>query len=39
MSYGNFSLAGIGLASIVGVILNLVLPNTSTPIKGSHIEE
>lgn len=39
MSYGNFSLAGIGLASIVGVILNLVLPNKSTPIKGSHIEE
>ncbi|SDX82403.1 uracil permease [Lutibacter oricola] len=39
MSYGNFSLAGIGLASIVGVILNLVLPSKSTPIKGSHIEE
>ena len=29
ISYGNFSLAGIGLASIVGVILNLVLPNKS----------
>jgi len=27
ISYGNFSLAGIGLASIVGVILNLILPN------------
>jgi len=26
ISYGNFSLAGIGLASIVGVILNLILP-------------
>ncbi|MDV7188227.1 solute carrier family 23 protein [Lutibacter sp. TH_r2] len=39
ISYGNFSLAGIGLASIVGVILNLILPNKSTPIKGSHIEE
>jgi uracil permease len=38
ISYGNFSLAGIGLASIVGVILNLVLPNKSTPIKGSHEE-
>ena len=39
ISYDNFSLAGIGLASIIGVILNLVLPKTSTPIKGSHIEE
>ena len=35
ISYGNFSLAGIGLASIVGVILNLILPDTSKPIKGS----
>ncbi len=35
ISYGNFSLAGIGLASIVGVLLNLILPNKSTPIKGS----
>jgi len=26
--YENFSLAGIGLASVVGIILNLVLPNT-----------
>ena len=38
ISYGNFSLAGIGLASIVGVLLNLILPNKSTPIKGSHEE-
>ena len=38
ISYGNFSLAGIGLASIVGVLLNLILPNKSTPIKGSHVE-
>lgn len=38
VSYGNFSLAGIGLASIVGVLLNLILPNKSTPIKGSHEE-
>ncbi len=37
ISYGNFSLAGIGLASIVGVLLNLILPNKSTPIKGSHV--
>jgi len=29
ISYGNFSLAGIGLASIVGVILNLILPASS----------
>ena len=39
MSYGNFSLAGIGLASIVGVILNLILPSKSSPIKGSHVED
>ncbi len=38
ISQGNFSLAGIGLASVVGVILNLVLPNKSKPIKGSHLE-
>lgn len=30
ISYGNFSLAGIGLASIVGVLLNLILPNKTT---------
>lgn len=35
ISYGNFSLAGIGLASIVGVILNLILPNKSTPKEES----
>ena len=39
ISYDNFSLAGIGLASIVGVILNLILPKTSKAIKGSHVEE
>ena len=26
IDFGNFSLAGIGLASVVGVILNLILP-------------
>ncbi len=26
LDFGNFSLAGIGLASVVGVFLNLVLP-------------
>ena len=33
LGYGNFSLAGIGLASVVGVVLNLVLPNKSKTIK------
>ncbi|HEX5743572.1 MAG TPA: solute carrier family 23 protein [Flavobacteriaceae bacterium] len=28
ISYGNFSLAGIGLASLAGVLLNLILPKT-----------
>ena len=27
ISFGKFSLAGIGLASIVGVILNLLIPD------------
>jgi len=39
ISYDNYSLAGIGLASIVGVVLNLILPNKSTPIKGSLEKE
>jgi len=30
---GNFSLAGIGLASLVGIILNLILPDRSRPVK------
>ncbi|MCU4155356.1 uracil permease [Carboxylicivirga sp. A043] len=30
---GSFSLAGIGLASVVGVILNLILPGKSKPVK------
>lgn len=38
ISYGTFSLAGIGLASVVGVILNLILPDKSKAIKGSHVE-
>jgi uracil permease len=29
ISYGNFSLSGIGLASVVGVLLNLLLPGSS----------
>lgn len=28
IQYGNFSLAGIGLAATVGIILNLILPNS-----------
>lgn len=28
ISYGNFSLSGIGLASVVGVLLNLILPGS-----------
>ncbi|MBL4746485.1 MAG: uracil-xanthine permease [Flavobacteriaceae bacterium] len=33
VSVGHFSLAGIGLASVVGVILNLILPNKSKGLK------
>ena len=39
ISYENFSLAGIGLASVVGVVLNLILPDKSKPIKGSEVED
>ena len=35
VNFGNFSLAGIGLASVVGVILNLILPGKS---KEVHVE-
>ncbi|MFW5831569.1 MAG: uracil-xanthine permease family protein [Prolixibacteraceae bacterium] len=28
IQYGTFSLAGIGLAALVGILLNLILPNT-----------
>lgn len=28
LSYGAFSIAGIGLAALIGVLLNLVLPKT-----------
>lgn len=28
ISYGTFSLAGIGLAAVIGILLNLVLPKT-----------
>lgn len=39
MSYGNFSLAGIGLASVIGVILNLILPKTASPAKENLKKE
>ncbi len=38
ISYDSFSLAGIGLASLVGVILNLILPDKSKPVKGSKAQ-
>ncbi len=36
VEFGNFSMAGIGLAAVVGVILNLILPNKSKPV---HMEK
>lgn len=39
ISWGNFSLAGIGLASVVGVILNLLLPGASKKVDVAHEEE
>ncbi len=33
IEFGSFSLAGIGLASVVGVFLNLILPGDSKPVK------
>lgn len=32
LQFGNFSLAGIGLSAIVGVLLNLIIPNHEKPI-------
>ena len=32
ISWGNFSLAGIGLASVVGILLNLLLPGESKKV-------
>jgi uracil permease len=32
ISYGTFSLAGIGLAALTGIILNLILPKTKKEI-------
>jgi uracil permease len=33
LSWGNFSLSGIGLSAIIGLILNLILPNESSDEK------
>jgi len=30
IQYGTFSLAGIGLAALVGILLNIILPNSET---------
>ncbi|HKJ40834.1 MAG TPA: solute carrier family 23 protein, partial [Sunxiuqinia sp.] len=32
ISWGNFSLAGIGLAAVVGILLNLILPGASKQV-------
>ncbi|MCW0483190.1 uracil-xanthine permease family protein [Gaoshiqia sediminis] len=32
ISWGNFSLAGIGLAAVVGILLNLILPGESAQV-------
>lgn len=32
VSWGNFSLAGIGLAAVVGIVLNLILPGESKQV-------
>ncbi len=39
ISFGKFSLAGIGLASIVGVILNLLIPDKDAESKDSKQEQ
>lgn len=33
INFGNFSMAGIGLSAVVGVLLNLILPDRSKPVK------
>ncbi|MGQ1889943.1 uracil-xanthine permease family protein [Thermophagus sp. OGC60D27] len=33
IQFGNFSLAGIGLSAVTGVILNLILPEKSKPVR------
>ena len=33
INYGNFNLSGIGLASVIGIVLNLILPEKTKPLK------
>jgi uracil permease len=33
ISFGNFSIGGIGLSAIVGVVLNLIIPDSSKVVK------
>jgi uracil permease len=35
LSWGNFSLSGIGLAAIIGLVLNLILPQDSKEEKDN----
>ncbi len=39
IDFGSFSLSGIGLASVVGVILNLILPGKSKEVHIEHSTE
>lgn len=39
ISAGNFSLSGIGLASVVGVLLNLAMPKTKKKTSGADEKE
>jgi len=39
LQWGNFSLAGIGLASVVGVVLNLILPGHSLRVQQSKEDD
>jgi uracil permease len=39
ISFGQFTLAGIGLASVVGVVLNLILPGVSHQLERPDHED
>lgn len=34
VEFGNFSMAGIGLSAVVGVLLNLILPDKAKPVRS-----
>lgn len=34
VEFGNFSMAGIGLSAVVGVLLNLILPDKAKPVRA-----